>query len=540
MVRQTVAIQKKRVELLGKTVDQLQTLARFGSKELQAILADILVREDRISLDIAGVQRAATDYPDLPGKLWNLRRALDSASEHSQALADRIDSLELKARIHQKSLPLLRSQLDRLADQRTAWKRRHQLFIEKPQRKILRKWTQQTSQLVTDLGREVRATEKAIAVYRLELKKLQAKLPQQELALSRELQRIEQQIEALGEPLRVHEQHLDIVGQSHQLHARLLQELESDSLTATARERLLDLWAGFKGVWSAELAELGGTSVTIAKVFKALLVLLAGIVFSRSLSRALGKQVLRRLDIDASATATIQSLFYYTLLILFGLFSLKVINVPLTAFTFLGGAMALGVGIGSQNIINNFISGLILLAERPVKVGDLVEVNELYGNVEHIGARSTVVRTGSNLEIIVPNSSFLQNNVVNFTLSSDKVRTSVTVGAVYGSSPVMVTQLLRRAVVETGRVAKEPPPVVLFKDFGDNALLFEVHFWIRMRTVMDRLQVESAVRYQIAHLFDEEGIIIAFPQRDIHLDTTTPLEIQMVSPPEKTTGNSKI
>jgi small-conductance mechanosensitive channel len=206
------------------------------------------------------------------------------------------------------------------------------------------------------------------------------------------------------------------------------------------------------------------------------------------------------------------------------------VKVPLTAFTVLGGAVALGVGFGSQNIINNFISGLILLAERPVKVGDLIQLGDLFGNIEHIGARSTRVRTGSNLEIIVPNSTFLQNNVINFTLSSDKVRTLVEVGVVYGSPTVTVTQLLRRAVVETGRVSKDPPPIILFTGFGDNSLNFEVHFWIRMRTVMDRLQVESAVRYRVDQLFREEGIVIAFPQRDVHLDTASPLQIQMVEP----------
>jgi small-conductance mechanosensitive channel len=215
----------------------------------------------------------------------------------------------------------------------------------------------------------------------------------------------------------------------------------------------------------------------------------------------------------------------------FSLFALKVVHVPLAAFAVLGGAVALGVGFGSQNIINNFISGLILHAERPVKVGDLIQLDDLYGIVEHIGARSTRVRTGSNLEIIVPNSTFLQNNVINFTLSSDKVRTFVEVGVVYGSPVVTVTQLLRRAVVETGRVSKDPPPIILFKDFGASALMFEIHFWIRMRTTMDRLQVESTVRFRIEELFNEEGITIAFPQQDLHLDTTSPLSVQMLPPP---------
>jgi potassium efflux system protein len=117
------------------------------------------------------------------------------------------------------------------------------------------------------------------------------------------------------------------------------------------------------------------------------------------------------------------------------------------------------------------------------------------------------------------------------------VRTSVVVGVVYGSPVDTVTQLLRRSVVETSRVSKEPPPTVLFKDFADSALMFEIHFWIRMRTTMERLRVESSVRYKIDQLFREENIIIAFPQQDVHLDTSSPLSVQMVPPPEDDAGS---
>ena len=240
---------------------------------------------------------------------------------------------------------------------------------------------------------------------------------------------------------------------------------------------------------------------------------------------------MRRLDIDASASATIQSMFYYVLLLFFTLFALNVVRVPLTAFTVLGGAVALGIGFGSQNIINNFISGLILHAERPVKVGDLIQLDDLYGNVEHIGARSTRVRTGSNLEIIVPNSTFLQNNVINFThlqrqgahIRSRGRGLRFARGHGHAAAPP------RRGRERAG-CPKEPPPIILFKDFADSALVFEIHFWIRMRTTMDRLQVESTVRYQIDQLFKEEGITIAFPQQDVHLDTSSPLSVQMLPP----------
>ena len=129
----------------------------------------------------------------------------------------------------------------------------------------------------------------------------------------------------------------------------------------------------------------------------------------------------------------IESLSFYALLVAFGLAALKYANVPLTVFTFLGGAIAIGVGFGSQNILNNFISGLILLAERPIKVGDLIQLGETYGNVTKIGARSTQIRTGENLDIIVPNSKFLENDVTNLTRRDDRLRTSISVGVAYGS-----------------------------------------------------------------------------------------------------------
>jgi len=338
---------------------------------------------------------------------------------------------------------------------------------------------------------------------------------------------LRQQAKSLEQLLSAHQQNFESIGALQLLQKKLQNELKSDSIATTAKDGIIDVRDAIGSAWNYELTTVADRPITVRKITTALLIVLAGFVFSRALSRWLGNQVLRRLDFDPSATATIQSLFYYLLIVLFTLFALKVVRVPLTAFTVLGGAMALGIGFGSQNLINNFISGLVLLAERPVKVGDLIQIEDLYGNIEHIGARSTRVRTGSNLEIILPNRVLLQEKLINYTLSSDKVRTLVEVGVAYGSDPAMVTKQLRRAAAETGRVSRDPPPVILFKNFGDSALVFEVHFWIRMRTLMDRLQIESAVRYRIVELFGDENITIAFPQQDVHLNTSSPLTVQM-------------
>ena len=268
--------------------------------------------------------------------------------------------------------------------------------------------------------------------------------------------------------------------------------------------------------------------ITLGKVVIAFLFFTLGFVFSRILSRLLGHLLRRRTQLDLGASAALQSLAFYLLVVVFFLVALRTVNIPLTAFTILGGALAIGVGFGSQNIINNFISGLILLAERPIKVGDVVEIRDTKGVIEAIGARSTRVCTFDNVHIIVPNSAFLEHDVVNLTLSDDIIRTHVDVGVAYGSPTRDVDRLLQRVVAEHGQILEQPEPMVLFSDFGDSALIFRTYFWIRIQGSANRLRIESDVRHRIDHLFREAGIAIAFPQRDVHLDTADALEVRVV------------
>lgn len=284
--------------------------------------------------------------------------------------------------------------------------------------------------------------------------------------------------------------------------------------------------------WHFHIWSVDGRALTVGLLVTGLLLVLAGFALAWILSRLLSRRVLPRMGVHRGATAAIEAVVFYLLLATFVFAGLQLLNVPLTTFAFLGGALAIGVGFGSQNIIENFISGLILLAERPVRVGDLIELDadDLTGTVERIGARSTRIRTGSNVEVIVPNSSFLQNRVVNWTLSSTQVRTYVSVGVAYGSPTDQVNKLLLEAARERDDVLSAPEPFVWFTDFGDNALVFELHFWIHMRSIADRRRIESALRYRIDELFRLAGIVIAFPQRDVHFNPQRPLSVQMLPP----------
>ncbi len=282
-------------------------------------------------------------------------------------------------------------------------------------------------------------------------------------------------------------------------------------------------------IWNAELLTVGGHAISVGTLLTGVLLFVLGLLLSRYLSRLLGRVLHERVGLEKGAAAAFQGLSFYFLLVLFFLLALRTVNIPLTVFTVLGGGIAIGVGFGSQNIVNNFISGLVLMAERPIKVGDIIEVDGTYGRVEQIGARSTRIQTFDNIHIIVPNSSFLEKNVTNWTLTDDMVRTQVDVGVAYGSPTREVDRLICRVLDEHGRILKDPKPNVLFTEFGDNALHFRAYFWIRMSAMMDRRRIESDVRYRIDHLFRDAGITIAFPQRDLHLDTVAPLDVRLVS-----------
>ncbi len=177
------------------------------------------------------------------------------------------------------------------------------------------------------------------------------------------------------------------------------------------------------------------------------------------------------------------------------------------------------------------MSGLILMLERPIKIGDIVEVEQVSGTVEWVGARSTRIKTFDNLRLVVPNSAILQNKIINWSLTDDIVRRTVTVGVMYGSPVRKVEQLLVQAADEQRLVERYPAPQVFFEEFGDSALIFELLIWVSLvrtgKSQSNLKRVESDIRFRIEELFREEGIVIAYPQRDLHIDSSKPIEVKL-------------
>lgn len=239
------------------------------------------------------------------------------------------------------------------------------------------------------------------------------------------------------------------------------------------------------------------------------------------LTKALVKVVSNRLTTsktDPNVIHLLQRLFYVVAISIIVITTLDLINVPIAAFAFLSGAIAIGFGFGAQNIINNFISGWILMWEKPIRIGDFLEVDDAKGVVEQINTRSTRIRRIDGVHLLIPNSKLLETTVVNWTLVDKLIRTSVRVGVAYGSSAKLVASLLQQAADEQSEILQDPKPLVSFEDFGDNALIFEVTFWIHSDVEGGLRVSRSKVRFRMDELFEENNIVVAFPQQDVHID----------------------
>ena len=288
-----------------------------------------------------------------------------------------------------------------------------------------------------------------------------------------------------------------------------------------------------------ELYVIDDHSITIKKIILAFIILFVGLFLANLFARFVTNRLLAKTQLDESAKAAIHKFSFFVLTIFLVLYALHTVNIPLTILTLLGGAVAIGVGFGSQNLINNFISGFILMFERPIKIDDVIEIDNIIGRVQHIGTRCTQIRTQANLNILVPNSSLLEKNIINWTLSDDVVRCNISVGVAYGSSTRDTVKALERAVEEHELILKKPEPIIVFKDFGDNALIFEVYFWIRLgKGRMVKIQTESNVRFLIEKHLREADIVVAFPQRDVHMDTSKPLDLRIINVDKNDVSNT--
>lgn len=317
------------------------------------------------------------------------------------------------------------------------------------------------------------------------------------------------------------------------------------SFLERARDALAGAWLAARSVWNYELFAIDDTyetadgrtlavsrSVTVGKTFGAALFVVIGYWLASLVLKWIERRMVARGRLNAQSAALVRKWILFlvaAVLTLIGLFSA---SIPLTAFAFLGGALAIAAGFGLQTLLKNLVSGVMLLIERPLRLGDLIEVDGIRGRVTEIGIRASTIRGFEGIESLIPNSRFLEGNMTNWTYSNSQARQSVSIGVAYGSPLRDVAEILTNALARHGLVLKEPAPQVYLEAFGDSSVDFTLNYWVEFSEHGDPRRVRSDLLHMIDHAFAEAGIVIPFPQRDVRLAAAEPVPVKVVGSPE--------
>jgi potassium efflux system protein len=530
IARQQEALARQRAETTRLEHEIRTASARQAQAALDWVRSQLSPRESDLTVTLERVER---ERLELERTLTVARSRLDAAESALHKAEERAlpgdesayaeHAAELRARrarlpIRQRIVALLGERLERLDRTRSAWQQRYAVLgrgfdaIKAPS------WRSDSERELERLSRLRRIHESELAQADLSARQLRDPEADSHQAAPNARRVLQAELEDLAELARIYRADITSLEESIRLEERLRAELTARMKKRDLEERLRSLGALALAFWSYELTTSADSPITPGKIVVALIVFIVGLSISRLIRARLRTSLFPRFGFDHGASSAFASLTFYGLTAITFLLALRAVNIPLTGFAVAGGALAIGLGFGSQTLISNFISGLLILAERPIRPGDLVEVGGVIGTIDEIGMRSTRIRTPDNFHIIVPNASFLESNVVNWTHEDPMIRLRVQVGVAYGSPTREVEALLLQAAREHPRCLNRPEPAAIFSDFGDSALVFEVRFWIRYDEQTDRSVLQSDVRYRIDELFREHDIVIAFPQMDVHLD----------------------
>lgn len=546
-VRETLAYQRASLQFLQRQATVASRRAPLSQEELDRKLEQIGAERSRLEARIAEAEKTDEAAQDaLQRAREALRVAREAGAEGSAGriagLQARLDVRKAEADTAAQAVESLKLLQDALTVEEMVWQSRFDIRHGESPAELEQAWERLNGvlgQVALWKGYIASNHEAAQALAGAQKRRLtdaasgegDAALEKQKLAA---YERREAQTAELLEKTAAVEQLLQ------RYREELVERREAVPVKEQVTTVLEDVRDWSAAVWNFELFTVedtltvdgqeitGERSVTVSKIATVVLIVAAGLWLSGVVARRAESFMRRRLQFEPHAAVLLYRVLYGALIIGLLIFAFTSVRIPLTVFAFLGGALAIGIGLGAQNLINNFISGVILLLERPIKHGDIVDVEGVRGKVTAIGGRCSTVRSFDGVDMLIPNSAFLEKNVVNWTLSDMKRRIDIKVGVAYGSPTREVTRLIEYAVESHGKILRDPAPLVTFSDFGDDALIFTVYFWVELTGDTDPRVVASDVRHRIDRLFREAGITIAYPQRDVHLTAVRPLPVQVV------------
>jgi len=517
-------------EALAAALARVRGALRVAPEALERALADVDAREGRLA---RALERARAEAAERQSRLARAQAALDATPPPAAALAAEVSARRTQARVAALQVTLLEEQLGRAKAERELWHDRRRILAREIARRGLRELDARLARTRDALESAARIWDTALDEVRSDARAAREASEKAEAEGSVTAEWREREARSWEEGVAAVEAHLEDLARGRRLVARVAADAEDRLALRGVRGAVEAVALAAAGVWDKELFAVDDRPITFGKLVAGLVLVVLGYLAARGLARLLGHVVRRRSRAAEGGVKAIESLAFYALLVVFVVFALDYVNIPLTAFTLLGGAVAVGVGFGSQTLMSNFISGLILLTERPIQVGDVIEIDGTQGTVDRIGPRSTRIRTFDNVQLIVPNATLIGRNVANWTRSDAMVRATVDVPIGYGADARAVTKLIRRAMEEHGQILERPEPVVLLHELGQNGLVFRASFSVDPRDVAQRGRIASDVRYRIERLFADHGIAVAHAGRPLQGEPPRPLEVRLVERPDK-------
>ena len=552
--------QLKEAQEGGKALELPHThVLRLENARISVALSRYQVRIEKAAFDanVMAIQRLRRRLADIQGKLSfsqelldsqlaklqsriqaltdeisNARKALDSANSSLKKARASLGSADVNILTNSTTsymtrvvrvtyweymISLLNEEIAFNREAQEVWRRRYKLFHDEA------------------TGDEIWRYREASQAKQAELKRLLDGVREMENVILREIDSVQSQANSEGVTGSIQQNLLQSAENRRKIVAEIFNRYEAlvpralfyqqrlfeeanDHLSAV---RIAEKVSSFSketvmGFLNTELWKGEGYSVTVSKLAIAIAVLLSSFFLSSWGSNVIKRRIMKRANASITAANAIQRIVFYILWIAFALIALNIVKIPLTAFAFMGGAMAVGIGFGMQNIFNNLISGFIVIFSRPFKVNDIVEVAGTQGVVEDIGSRSTTIKTWDGLDVVLPNRYFLENTVTNWTKSDIKKREILKVSVSYDADSREVEKILLDVASGHSSVLKNPAPFVIFKNFGDDGLEFEIYYWFELRKGSG-MKISSDMRHHISAVFKREGIEIPYPQRVIHM-----------------------
>ncbi len=532
---------RRQLDFLQTKLAAARAQARLGREDLAAVIAQINEKRLALQQELQAALAADATSPSAPS------RAPGQATTPPEPAADpqlaQVQHAQTEAR--ERQIETLRGFLQLADHAQEVWEDRFWLTTPRPIRDLQARQAYHAQRRATFqqwkflIEQSLSAASQHALQFALKTRDHRISTAEQHAALR--LQEIWQERAALDAKC------VGALVFAEELTGRLLDELAMQIRQRTLAGRFLagldEAGAFLRRVWNVELyvaedsAIVSGQkvsiprSITLGKVATALAIFALGLCLAIGAFRLVARLATRPGRHGERSSETFARVVAAAIAAVSLVVAMASVRIPWTVFAFLGGALAIGVGFGAQALINNFISGVILLCERNLRVGDIVEIDQYRGKISQIGLRNSLVTRSDGIDLLVPNSQFLEQKVVNWTLRNDLVRYTITVGVAYGAPVRRAAQLMAQAATENRFIQPTPEPAVLLDDFGDNALVFSLQFWMRVQPGVDGGTVRSELRHRIYELFNAENITIAFPQRDLHLETSRPLEFTLVDPP---------